>query len=98
MAVKYKQVIQELYDEHKDVFEAFKKLHDVYAKDQEKHQKKYNKDGMVALELIRDAEQKLCHGMEKGMYASYSSQLATKFWQEIKKTYPLIDFVGVEIQ
>ena len=98
MPEKYKQTIDQVYEAHKQLFIAFKILHDTYAKDKKKNQQAFNEQGAQVLEILRDAERKLCHGMERGKYASFSAQLASKFWDEVKKTYPLIDFVGAIIE
>ena len=40
-------------------------------------------------------ENKLCSTSEKAGYGGYTTNLSEKFWQEVRKSYPLIDYVGV---
>ncbi len=83
--------------QNQKLFDDFKKVHDAFVKDREAHQAKFNQDGRDVLDMIRFWERKLCFGMEKGVNHQYSSRLAEKFWNEIRKDYSHIDLVGVEI-
>ena len=83
--------------QNQKMFDDFKKLHDAYSLDKSKHEKAFHQEGRDVLDMIRFWERKLCSGMEKGTNSQYSSKLAEKFWDEIRKTYSLIDLVGVEI-
>lgn len=96
MAVKYKAYYRQMVDAHPQEFSEFKSVHDVFVKDRKKGRKQFDALGLPLLEIIRDWERRLCSGMERGMYAKYSADLAEKFWAEVKKDYPFIDLVGVE--
>jgi hypothetical protein len=70
-------------------------LYNEYIKDQDSLQDKYNKEGKEILEIIREWENKLCSQTEKAGFGNYSTNLSEKFWSEVRKTYPLIDYIGV---
>jgi len=93
---KYKSFIDQMYKDHKACFASFKVIHDNFALDRKKWRKDFDKQGSSVLDIMRDYEHKLCSGMEKGKYASYSIQLSEKYWEEIKKQFKFIDLVGVE--
>jgi hypothetical protein len=94
--VKYKQYYDLMMQQNADAFAEFKKIHDAFEKDQKKWKTQFNEVGLPITDIIRDWEHRLCSGMERGKYANYSAKLAEQFQQEIKKTFPLIDLVGVE--
>ena len=48
------------------------------------------------MDSIRDYDRKLCAQMGKGQYSKFSEQLSEKFWAEVRKIFPKIDFVGVK--
>lgn len=94
---KYQQVIHALYQEHPDEMDEFQKLHDKYLKDQNKWQDEFNQKGDKIMELLHFYERQLCGKSERSGMGAYSSRLADKFWIEVKKKLPMIDFVGVKI-
>ena len=47
------------------------------------------------MDIIREWESKLCSRTEKAGFGNYSTNLSEKFWAEVRKTYPLIDYIGV---
>ena len=63
--------------------------------DPKKYQLALNVEGKKVVEVIHDYERRLCAHSEKGVYAKYSSNLADKFWETIRKQFPKIDFIGV---
>lgn len=95
MTTKYKDYFDRMINTNKNIFNNFNKLYNEYIKDQDNLQEKYNKEGRAVLDIIREWENKLCSQTEKAGFGNYSTNLSEKFWTEIRKTYPLIDYVGV---
>jgi hypothetical protein len=95
---KYRDIFRQMIADHEAKFASFKEVHDKYALDSKTWQKEYNQQGAEIVDLIRNYEQKLCMGQEKGNKSVFSSKLADKFWTEVKAFFPLIDFVGAEIK
>jgi hypothetical protein len=50
------------------------------------------------MDILHFYEKQLCGKSERSGMGVYSSKLAEKFWLEIKKKLPMIDFVGVKIR
>lgn len=94
---KYKEYFQKMLEDHKDAFNAFRDIHDKY-KNNEASQEEYNTHGKPIMDLIREYEDKLCRQSEGSGYAAYAGNLAEKFWEEIRREFPLIDRVGVIIK
>jgi hypothetical protein len=94
---KYQQVIAELYRDHQAEMEAFQAVHDKYMDNQKKFQDEFNEMGVTIMDLLHFYERQLCGKSERSGMGVYSSKLAEKFWVEIKKKLPMIDFVGVKI-
>lgn len=92
---KYKRFYSLMIEQNTPLFASFKKIHDQFAADRHQHATDFHNQGRKVLDVIRDWERRLCHGMEKGQYASYSAKLSEKFWNEVKKELPLIEEVGV---
>ena len=85
-----------MMEENKEIFEYFKKLHDSYVEEPEFWQAKFNEEGKKVTEIVRNWERKLCRHSERGQYGKFSSNLAEKFWNEVRIHFPKIDFVGVK--
>jgi hypothetical protein len=94
---KFTQTFNQMVEDHKELFSQFKVVHDTYKTNRKQFQEEFNKIGKEVMEIIREYEDRLCAGMERGIYGKYSDKVAEKFWNRIKKDYPLIELVGVEI-
>lgn len=92
---KYKKFYQLLSEQNKDLLKKFQEIHNGYAADPKKWEAQFHSVGRDVLDVMRDWERRLCSGTEKSHYAQYSSKLAEKYWEEIKKDFPLIEQVGV---
>lgn len=94
---KYQQVIRALYQEHDQELTKFQVIHDKYMNDQKKWQDEFNRQGLQIMDILHGYEKQLCGKSERSGMGMYSSRLAEKFWEEVKKKLPMIDFVGVKI-
>lgn len=96
---KYQKYYTQMWDTQKQILREFADAHDAYKKNQKDKSAKKNFDdtGKVALEIMREWDARLCQQMEKGSNNVFSSKVSAKFWDEVKKDFPLVDLVGVEI-
>lgn len=53
------------------------------------------KKGSVIMQKIHEWDAKLCSQSEKAGYGYATSKLSEKFMDEVRKKFPMIDFVGV---
>ncbi len=88
----YNQMVKD----NQQAFDEFKQIHDLFKQDRKKYATEFNQKGKPVLEIVRDYEQRLCGGMERGKFARYSDKVAEKFWERVKKDYSHIELVGVE--
>ncbi|MFZ3301671.1 MAG: hypothetical protein WA152_03100 [Microgenomates group bacterium] len=95
---KYREYFERMLTNEKDKFDKFTKLHMQYSMDQDGMQERFNKEGGEIVTIIREWESKLCSTSEKAGYGGYTSNLSEKFWQEVRKSFPLIDYVGVIVK
>lgn len=95
---KYREYFERMITNEKEIFEAFTKLHIKYSLDQDLMQIKFNKQGAKVLALIRVWEGKLCSQSEKAGFGNYTTNLSEKFMNEVRKSYPLIDHVGIIVK
>lgn len=86
-----------MLDENRNIFDAFKKLHNDYSLSQNTLQEKFNEEGKKILEIINDYENRLCKRSEGSGYGAYSSNLAEKFRSEVKRLFPLVDNIGIVV-
>lgn len=84
-----------MVSEHKELFDNFKDIHDQYMVDPQSWQKLFNEYGREITDIMRDYERRLCCNMATGKYGQFSANLSEKFWEEVRKIFPKIDFVGV---
>lgn len=96
--VKYQEYFQKMCAENKGVFDEFKFIHDLYQGNRKANQVIFNEQGARVRRIIEDWDRKLCGRMERGKNATYSARLSEKFWAEVKKLFPMIDFVGAVIK
>lgn len=92
---KYKSVFNDMLKKHKELFIRFKITHDLYAGDPKTHKAEFNQQGKIIVEIIREYENLVCGKSENSGYGKFSSTLSDKFWGEVRKNYPRIDFVGI---
>lgn len=94
---KFKQAFEEMVIKYQKEFDEFRIIHDKYVRDNDKFKAEFDRIGKPILRIVQEKENWLCGKMEGSGYGSYSSKLADKFRQEVRKAFPMIDLVGVEI-
>lgn len=92
----FQESFQKMLVENKDLFDQFTAVHDAFVMNPEMNKTKFNELGREVTDLIREYERRLCAQMGKGMYSKFTQNLSEKFWGEVRKVYPKIDFVGVQ--
>lgn len=93
---KYRQFVNLMLEENRELFDEFKPIHDAYVLSPAINQAKYNAIGSEVMDVIRDYERRLCAKMGAGQYSKFSMNLSEKFMEEIKQIFPKIMFIGVE--
>ncbi len=94
--VKYKEFFNMMVEQNRELFQRFVLLNQDYLKDKKKFKEEFDTMGKEVLDITQYWERKLCKHMENGNKASFSSNLADKFREEVKKIFPAIDEVGVK--
>lgn len=84
-------------DENKDLFDTFKSVHDAYVVNPEANQARFNSIGSEVMDIVRHYERILCGKTESGQYGKFSGNLSQKFWDEVRKVFRKIDFVGATV-
>src|SRR5260221_7971817 len=92
---KSQQYFQDMMESHKDLFDAFKVVHDNYLKDSHKFQDQLNEIGDDVLRIVRRYENMLCSQAEGGKYGKFSNKTADKFWEYIRGAFPKVDAIGL---
>ena len=93
---RYKDYFKKMLDENANLFKEFQIVHDKYTNNQKKYQDDLNRVGEKVRDVIKEYESRVCANTERGMYSSYSGNLAEKFQNEVRKVYPMIDFIGIK--
>lgn len=92
---KSQQYFQDMLESHKDLFDAFKIVHDSYANEPKKFQSQLNEIGEDVLRIVRRYENMLCSQSESGKYGKFSNKTADTFWEFIRRQFPKIDAIGL---
>lgn len=92
----YQETFQKMLTENKELFDTFQSVHDAYILNPEANKVKFNELGREVTDLIREYERRLCAQMGKGQYSKFTQNLSEKFWSEVRKVFPKIDFVGIQ--
>lgn len=95
---KYREYFERMITNEKEVFDAFTRLHMKYSIDQDSAQEEFNKQGAKVLAIIHIWEGKLCSQSEKAGFGNYTSNLSEKFMLEVRKSFPLIDHIGIIVK
>ncbi len=85
-----------MIESNKDLFSAFAVIHDKFVVDPNTNKADFNSLGEKILVVISKYEQILCGKTENGGLGKFSSNLSQKFWDEIKKRYKKILFIGIK--
>src|SRR4030042_272000 len=97
MASKYKKLFEQAWEGHKELFQKFFILNGDYADSQKRLQleDEFQEVGKTVKDILIQCENELCRHMEKSEHRKYSTTLADKFWDEVRKYFKYIDQVGV---
>jgi len=94
---KSRQYFEMMLKNNTELFSIFETIHNNYIINPDAWQEKLNNVGAEVMDIIKEYEDRLVSHQEGGKYSRFSTQTSEKFWQEIRKKYPKIDFVGVKI-
>lgn len=96
---KYAKYYQQMWEVNSLILREFQDIHDQYRPNQRDTavKKKFDQVGKLAREIMEQWDARLCQQMEKGKNSVFSSKVSEKFWIEVKKDFPLVDLVGVEV-
>ncbi|MBU0975433.1 MAG: hypothetical protein ABIE03_03850 [Patescibacteria group bacterium] len=94
---KYKRIFEEIWEGNKALFQEFFMLNNDYAdaRNRNKLEEKFQNIGGKVKNLLTDGENELCRAMENTNNRVYSSKVADKYWDEIRKYFKYMDLVGV---
>jgi uncharacterized membrane protein YgaE (UPF0421/DUF939 family) len=94
---RYKQIFEETWKENEQLFKRFFLLNNEYTnkRKRRKIEDEFQTVGTKVKELLQHDENELCRQMEKSNHRVFSSNLADKYWDEVRKYFKYIDFVGV---
>lgn len=96
---KFEKYYQQMWNEHADIMKEFQDIHDLYRSNQRdvKAKEKFDEIGKRARTIMEEWDSRLCQQMERGHNSVFSAKVSEKFWAEVKKDFPFVDLVGVEI-
>lgn len=94
---RYKQLFEDIWKENEKLFQQFFLLNNEYADNTKrgKIEEEFQAVGGKVRELLQDGENELCRQTEKSNHRVFSSGLADKYWDEVRKYFKYIDLVGV---
>jgi hypothetical protein len=93
---KYQTIFQRMLEENKELFDNFTAVHEAFVLNPDVNKTRFNDVGTEVLDVVREYERILCGKTESGQYGKFSGNLSQKFWDEIRKVYPKINFVGIK--
>lgn len=93
---KYRQTFVDMLKQNQQIFDDFKKVHDNYIEDPKVWKEQFDEQGRDIQDIIRRYENRLCGSSESSGHGRFTTELANKFHQEIKKVFPKIDYIGAE--
>lgn len=94
-ATRYKEAYDQMVSDNKELFDSFRQIHDEYALNSSANSEKFNETGKLVMAQVRRYEDILCKRSETHGFGEFTSKLAEKFQNEVRKNFPKIDEVGV---
>lgn len=85
-----------MLSQNETLFGKFLFVHNNFKAEPDKWKTQFNEIGSQIVDVIRDYERRLCGKTESGQYGKFSGNLSQKFWNEVRKVFPKIDFVGIK--
>lgn len=95
---KFKEYFKKMVDDNKEIFAEFTRLQFEYENDMEGKQDDLNRVGEKVQELVMEYENRLCSHSDKGQFSGFTPKLAEKFQEEVRKNFPMYDFIGVKVE
>jgi hypothetical protein len=93
---KYREVYMDMLENHTELFDSFKKVHENFMNDPATYKKEFNEVGQDVLRIIQRYENILCGKSEGGRYGKFSANLSEKFREQVRGQFPKIDQVGMQ--
>lgn len=93
---KYQAMYLRMTGENRELFDNFRAVHDAFVLNPDMNKARFNEVGAEVMDVVRDYERILCGKTESGQYGKFSGNLSQKFWDEVRKDFRKIDFVGVK--
>jgi hypothetical protein len=95
--VRYKKVLEEIWARNERMFQQFLILNNDYSDPSKRAnmEDEFQKIGEKVKKILQVGENNLCRQMEKSSHRMFSSKLADKYWDEVRKYFKYIDQVGV---
>ena len=95
---KYKQIFEGIWNNNKELFQEFFILNNDYADSKKRAniEDAFQTIGLKVQQLLRTGENELCRQMEKSNHRVFSSNVADKYWDEVRNYFKYIDMVGVK--
>jgi len=96
--IRYKKIFKDIWDADKELFQKFFLLNNEYedVKKRASVEDEFQNIGKQVKKLLQEGEQELCRQMEKSQHRVFSSNLADKYWDEIRQYFKYMDMVGVK--
>lgn len=94
---KYELYFQEMLEQNRELFDEFISVHNEYVQDPEKWQQRFNEVGGIVQDVIRKYENRLCARSGNTGYGKYTIALADKFQAVVKRFFPKINMIGLEV-
>lgn len=92
---RYKEAYDQMITDNSALFEEFRQIHDKYSQTPSEYSDKFNELGKLVMAQVRRYEDILCKRSEVHGFGEYTSKLAEKFQNEVRRNFPKIDEVGV---
>ncbi len=96
---KHDRYYQLMSDQNVDLLARFDQIHHQFQTQANPEvAAQFHAVGRDVRDLIYSWERRLCAGMERGVHGQYSQGVSQKFWDLVRRRYPLIDQVGLIIK
>jgi hypothetical protein len=97
-SARYKKIFEEIWSKNEKLFQSFFLLNNEYEDISKRNEleDKFQEVGTKVQKLLKKGEDELCRQMEKSEHRRYSTGLADKYWDEVRKYFKYIDMVGVK--
>jgi hypothetical protein len=94
-STRFREAYDQMIHDNQALFDRFQIIHDAFALNENENRDEFNEVGKEVMNIVRKYEDILCRRSEETGHGGYTTALAEKFQNEVRKNFPKVDSIGI---